>query len=234
MDLIWAQFIESPGLGTYQKLKANAQRTMSDKLQFVEPAKKVAPTKGVRPPKEVAAAKGIQARKPDVGKNRRQTEVRRTSLPNSDWPRWRDQALAHLSAVMESETRAGDHAKTPWFARRSADRSQLVEIFLWEQEYEAAWQEASAGGCAEYLWLRLADAIAKEYPERALPIYKELIPPTLSQTNNTAYDEAIKLLRKMGKLMSRLDRAAEFEDYLIALRVEYKRKRNFIKLLDAF
>ena len=49
-----------------------------------------------------------------------------------------------------------------------------------------------------------------------------------------AYDEAIKLLRKMRKLMSRLDRAAEFEDYLVALRVEYKRKRNFIKLLDAF
>ena len=65
-----------------------------------------------------------------------------------------------------------------------------------------------------------------------MPIYKELIPPTLSQTNNTAYDEAIKLLRKMRKLMSRLDRTAEFEDYVIALRVEYKRKRNFIKLLE--
>jgi hypothetical protein len=32
--------------------------------------------------------------------------------------------------------------------------------------------------------------------------------------------------------MARLDRVTEFEDYLAALRVEYKRKRNFIKLLD--
>lgn len=32
--------------------------------------------------------------------------------------------------------------------------------------------------------------------------------------------------------MGRLDRVTEFEEYLAALRVEYKRKRNFIKLLD--
>jgi uncharacterized Zn finger protein len=222
MDLIWAQYAESPGLGTYQKLQAHALRTMSDKLQFVESAK------------EVASTKRTQARKGVAGKSHRQSEVRQTSPTSSDWPRWRDQALAHLRAAMESETRAADHPKSPWPLRRSADHSQLVEIFLWEQEYEAAWQEAAAGGCAEYLWLRLADASAKEHPERALPIYKELIAPTLSQTNNTAYDEAIKLLRKMRKLMSRLDRIAEFEDYVIALRVEYKRKRNFIKLLDAF
>ena len=109
----------------------------------------------------------------------------------------------------------------------------MVEIFLWEKKHEDAWQEATAGGCAGYLWLQLADAIANEHPERAFPIYKELIAPTLSATNNAAYDEAIKLLRKMRKLVSRLDREHEFDDYLAALRVEYKRKRNFIKLLDA-
>jgi len=32
--------------------------------------------------------------------------------------------------------------------------------------------------------------------------------------------------------MHRLDRVTEFDDYLAALRVEYKRKRNFIKLLE--
>jgi hypothetical protein len=37
----------------------------------------------------------------------------------------------------------------------------------------------------------------------------------------------------MRRAMIRLDRATEFDDYLAALRVEYKRKRNFIKLLDA-
>ena len=36
----------------------------------------------------------------------------------------------------------------------------------------------------------------------------------------------------MRKAMLSLDRTTEFDDYLAALRAEYKRKRNFIKLLD--
>ena len=36
----------------------------------------------------------------------------------------------------------------------------------------------------------------------------------------------------MRPAMARLGREAEFEDYVVALRVEYKRKRNFIRLLD--
>jgi uncharacterized Zn finger protein len=108
-----------------------------------------------------------------------------------------------------------------------------VEIFLWEKSHDEAWQEATAGGCSQHLWLQLADAVAKDHPDRSLPIYQELIAPTLARTNNAAYDEAIKLLGKMRQAMTRLDRATEFDDYLAALRVEYKRKRNFIKLLDA-
>jgi uncharacterized Zn finger protein len=61
-----------------------------------------------------------------------------------------------------------------------------------------------------------------------------MIAPILKQANNSAYEEAVKLLQKIRELMSRLDRVTEFEDYLGALRVEYKRKRNFIKLLDTF
>ena len=59
-----------------------------------------------------------------------------------------------------------------------------------------------------------------------------MIAPTLKQGNNDAYEETVKLLQKIRELMGRLDRVTEFEDYLAALRVEYKRKRNFIKLLD--
>jgi|GEM_PF-6885844 len=54
----------------------------------------------------------------------------------------------------------------------------------------------------------------------------------LKQANNSAYEEAVKLLQKIRELMGGLDRVTEFEDYVEALRVEYKRKRNFIKLLD--
>ncbi|MCU1266701.1 MAG: hypothetical protein JWM21_3019 [Acidobacteria bacterium] len=219
MALVWAEFIQTPGLETYQKLQVNALQ-MSDNLQIVV-------TENEGTPKLSGATNAARRT------NRRQTKVRRTSQENSEWLQWREKALAHLRAVIDKEKLAVKPAKSPWFRQREVDHSQLVEIFLWEKKYEEAWQEATAGGCADYLLLRLADATAKDDPERALPVYKELIAPTLGQTNNAAYDEAIKLLRKLRQVMTALDRRAEFDDYLVALRVEYKRKRNFIKLLDS-
>ena len=108
----------------------------------------------------------------------------------------------------------------------------LVEVFLWEGNYEEAWEEAIAGGASAYLWLQLADHIAPQHPARAYLVYKELVVPTVEQTNNTAYSEAIKLLKKMHKLSSPLSCESDFFDYVTCLRVEYKRKRNFIQMLD--
>jgi uncharacterized Zn finger protein len=218
MELIWAEFIETPRLDTYQKLQAHALQT-SDNLQIVVTEKKGTPN----------ANDSTNATRRSVP---RQTKVRRTAQENPEWLQWREKALAHLRTVIEKEKLTAKPAKSYQFRQREVDHSQLVEIFLWEKNYEDAWQEATAGGCADDLLLQLADATAKDHPERAQPVYKELIAPTLSQTNNQAYAEAIKLLRKLSSVMSALNRSTEFDDYLIALRVEYKRKRNFIKLLD--
>lgn len=181
MDIIWTEFIKSPSLHSYQKLRANALR--SSKIE-------------------------------------------------KEWTQWRDKALAHLRSFIQSEKRAEKPVKTIYSWRRVIDHSPLVEIFLWEKRFDDAWQEATTGGCSDYLSLQVADAVASDYPERALPIYKESIAPLIDQTNNSAYDEAIQILRKLRKVMSLLDRENDFDDYLIALRVDYKRKRNFIKLLD--
>jgi len=152
--------------------------------------------------------------------------------PDRDWPAWRDKALTHLRGVVEKEKQAEKTSKNHWDWARHADNSRLVEVFLWEKRYDEAWQEACAGGCSSGLWLRVATAREEEHPGDAVPIYQEMIAPTLKQANNSAYEEAVKLLQKIRELMGRLDRVTEFEDYLAALRVEYKRKRNFIKLLN--
>lgn len=54
----------------------------------------------------------------------------------------------------------------------------------------------------------------------------------VEQTSNTAYGEAIKLIRKAGGLMKAQGLSRQFGDYLAELRVQFKPKRNFIKLLD--
>jgi len=143
------------------------------------------------------------------------------------WEGWRERAWTKLragAAKMASQRYAWD---------TSAGYSELVRILLWEEREEEAWQEANAGGCADDLWMQLAALREAEYPEDAVKVYLHRIPPTLNRTNNESYDTAIDLLRKIQPIMSRLNRQAEFQQYVVDLRAEFKRKRNFIKLLDA-
>jgi uncharacterized Zn finger protein len=108
----------------------------------------------------------------------------------------------------------------------------LVRIFLWEKDVEAAWAEAKRGGCAHDLWMDLAAKRERDHPEDALSVYQAQVEPTVDRKNNDAYQEAVGLLRKVRSLLQRLGREAEFGDYLAALRLAHKPKRNFMKLLD--
>ena len=180
MKLIWDQFIESPSLGHYQELNANAAKVQ----------------------------------------------------PNSNWPAWRGKALAHLRRVIAQEKQDQKPRDWHWVAR--PDNSRLVEIFLWEKRYDEAWQEASTGGCSDTLWLRVTATREEKHPGDAIPVYQEMIVTILKHSNNSAYEEAVNLIRKIRELMARLRRENEFEDYLAVLRLEYRRKRNFMKLLDEF
>jgi len=146
------------------------------------------------------------------------------------WPAWREKALATLrEGIAKAKTNA-HRIRGGWSAR--ADHSELVRIFLWEKDIEAAWQEAKAGGCTSDLWLDLAAKREKEHPEDALPVYQGQVEPTLQRKHNEAYREAIGFLRKVRALMVRLGREDAFASYLESVRVAHKPKRNFMKLLE--
>jgi uncharacterized Zn finger protein len=148
----------------------------------------------------------------------------------SRWNPWREKALQYLGEqIARAKT---ESQKNRWTWYRKADHSELVRIFLWEKDAEAAWREAQEGGCSDDLWLELAAKRDKEHPEDALPIYQRQIEPTLDQKNNEAYREAIGFLRKVRELMVRLERKDEFTNYLDKVRAAHKPKRNFMKLLD--
>lgn len=145
------------------------------------------------------------------------------------WERWRGKALDFVREDIATEKKESEGS----YLSRPVDRSRLVEILLWEGNAEDAWREAKEGGCADKLWLDLAARREEEHPEDALDIYRaSRIEPLIEQTNNTAYREACDLLLKTRGLMRRLDLEAEYDEYVDLLRLEYKRKRNFIKLLD--
>lgn len=146
----------------------------------------------------------------------------------SQWNEWREKALA---LVREHITASGKTTKS-WNVQASADRSMLVEIFLWEGDGEQAWREAKEGGSAPRLWLQLASEREKSHPEDSLAIYKVQVASTMEHTGDHAYQTAITHLRNIERLLTVVGRPEEFSPYAATVRKEFKRKRNFIKLLD--
>ena len=142
------------------------------------------------------------------------------------WPAWREKAMKHLDASLTKQKREISRlAYDPGY-------SVLVEIFLWEKNPEEAWKAANSGGCSQSIWMRLAAIREQDQPLDAVSVYRKYVAPTVEQTNNLAYADAIVLIKKIKALMIRIGKPQDFADYASELRIKYKPKRNFIKLLD--
>lgn len=146
------------------------------------------------------------------------------------WPAWREKALLRMRETIAAAKRAAE--KNRWSLTRRVDHSQLVRVFLSEKKVEAAWNEATSGGCSNELWLELAAKREQSHPEDALEIYKRQIEHTVARTSNEAYRDAIGLLRKVNTLLVQLERESEFAEHLQSVRARFKMKRNFIKRVD--
>ena len=137
----------------------------------------------------------------------------------NDWPEWRDNAIGLVRQRIAA-------------AKGKSDHSTLVEIFFNDGDKEEAWREAQKGGCASHHWLNLAEAREKDHPGDAAPIYLRQVEEEVSRTTNGDYNNPVALLIRTAGVMKRIGASAEFARQLDTLRVKYKIKRNFIKLLD--
>lgn len=145
------------------------------------------------------------------------------------WLDWRDKALICLrESIAKLKQRQAD--SNLWSIR--IDHSTLVEIFLWEKDFESAWEEAKKGDCNRNLWLQLADKRAEHHPEDAIMVYKQAVEPILDLKNNDAYKKVANILVKIRVLMLSLNRQVEFNNYFDRVRKIHKIKRNFMKILD--
>lgn len=148
------------------------------------------------------------------------------------WPEWRERALAEIRQRIAKAKEKSRGQSQPRWMRQDSGHSQLVEIFLYEGDVEAAWREARDGGCSDGLWLQLADLREKNHPDDAAPIYLKQAEEAIGEVHNGRYEESVGLLVKAAVVMKRLDRGGEFVSNLEALRVKYKIKRNFVKLVE--
>jgi uncharacterized Zn finger protein len=145
------------------------------------------------------------------------------------WKRWREKALQLIREGIAKSNRAAKGRPSFWYAN---DRSELVKIFLWEKDIDAAWAEAEDGGCHESLWRELAAKRETDHPEDALAVYQSLVEPQVKQMNNDAYRNAATLVKKIALLFKRLGREEAWIHYRNTLCDTHKRKRNFMALLE--
>jgi uncharacterized Zn finger protein len=149
------------------------------------------------------------------------------------WPAQRERALARVAAIIAQNA----SATALWKKGTSAPNySMRIAIALWENDLDTAFGLTHQGMCDSGLLIELAARLESVRPGDAVGLYRRVVPPIIGQTNNRAYGDAIKLMHKIGMLMQRecpLEHPnRQFDIYLTELRVQYKQKRNFIKLLD--
>jgi hypothetical protein len=160
------------------------------------------------------------------------------------WPEWRTRAL---ELMRQSEARARSARSTAatsssrkgpitWKPPRGYDEhpesSELVNVFLWENDTEAAWAQAKAGGCSPRLWMQLAELRQDEHPTDAIPIYQEEVERSIGAKDNRGYREAVGTMTRVRKLMQRAGQDGEFPAYAAQVRAVHKAKRNLMKLFD--
>jgi len=79
----------------------------------------------------------------------------------------------------------------------------------------------------------VADAVVREYPERAMQIWRQLAEARIAQTNPAAYQEAALFLRKLRRVWARQGQEAAWRAYVAELRSANRRKRRLVEILDA-
>lgn len=145
------------------------------------------------------------------------------------WPAQRERALAWLDQAITKEATTTSR----WMPKQSTPNFTLrLSIALWEDDLDAAWTVAHQGTCDRGLLITLAGKLEKDRADDAISLYRQVIPTIVDETKNSAYEEGVRLIRRVGDLMKARKQLSRFGDYLAELRLQFKPKRNFIKLLD--
>ncbi|MDR2980683.1 MAG: SWIM zinc finger family protein [Puniceicoccales bacterium] len=146
------------------------------------------------------------------------------------WESWRNRALNVLRATFDKKIGKHSSHKTFFPTAWRSDYSELVRVFLWENDLDSAWNAAMDNGCDGELWLLLADKRASKHPEDSIQIYLKNAALLIEQTNNQSYQKAIRVLKKTRLLYEKLGQSPKWDLVLKNLREKYCKKRNFIEL----
>jgi uncharacterized Zn finger protein len=162
--------------------------------------------------------------------------LRRAATASGSWPAERGQALDLLredARAARTQARSNLAYRASW----ASGGPVLIDALLDDGDLDAAWAaavkgEGEAGGTPEVQLLRLADASLTARPADALAVYRKAIGPLKRLTGDNVYRRIAALLLSARACHEALGTTDEFRRYVALLRMDQKRKRNLMRILD--
>jgi uncharacterized Zn finger protein len=108
------------------------------------------------------------------------------------------------------------------------------DVLHWYEKMKRP-QQSAAGGWGGYgdSWAdRVADAVTKSHPERALEIYRAGLDAQLPHADARCYEAAGRYLKLMRPILTALGRADEWTARVAEIREKYRNRPNFMEVLD--
>jgi hypothetical protein len=138
------------------------------------------------------------------------------------WDQCRQQALEVLRAQPKAGAPRADVARRAW--AEPAGHSVLVEVLMWENDVDGAWQAAQAGGCTRPHWLTVARARAKTHPADAMPVLRREVLAAIEGANRGAYQVGAGLAKELRGYAKRAGRLDGCDEWIRQVRVDNKRR----------
>jgi uncharacterized Zn finger protein len=138
-------------------------------------------------------------------------------------------ALNHLWQLVRAEEAPGAKRLPNW---QPPLRSALVAIHLREKNAERTWETFCGGPVDVRLWDKVAAVRGKTHHEEAVMLYKKLLPHVVDAgTRGAQYGAAFEIVKAVHELRAAHSQDAVFKKELVEVRLAWKAKRNFMKLL---
>jgi uncharacterized Zn finger protein len=174
-------------------------------------------------------------------------DLKKASEKASVWPPVRE-AMLHFLETGKHPRECGVNWPLHDTGIETSDRSRtdkspytdvLIDIAIHEKRVDdiLKWFEVCkkrrSNWAGDSLKDNVATAIALEYPDKAVIIWKELAEAHISMTNVSAYSIGAQYLRKAQKILKQNGRETEWVTYLQGLKERNRRKPRCIQILDA-
>lgn len=141
-------------------------------------------------------------------------------------------------SLPEIESRPSERGFRPTFP----DTNLLIQVAIYENNPDEVlrWYEIQKKEPGKLFGLisfarnddAVAEALKEKYPDRSLDIWRHIAEKHIAEVKPSAYQSAAGYLAKMSRVMSRLGKEKEWQQYLSDLKQTHARKKRLIEILN--